>query len=185
MSMKKAITIHAGHNKQGKVACGASDYIDESKEARIITRKVAQKLRKQGYKVYNCTVNNGVSQYDVLKKICAKCNSKIRSLDVSIHFNAFNHTKEDGKTKGSEVLVYDINGISALIGKEICNNLQKIGFTNRGVKVHTGLYFLKHTNAKSLLIEVCFVDDEDDAILYNKNKDKVAAAIAKAIMEYI
>ena len=30
------VTVHAGHNKNGKIACGASDYIDESKEARII-----------------------------------------------------------------------------------------------------------------------------------------------------
>lgn len=183
--MGKSITIHAGHNKQGKIACGASDYIDESKEARIIRKKVANILRRKGYKIYNCTVNNGTSQYDVLKKICEKCNSKIRSLDVSIHFNACAHSKKDGKIKGSEVLVYDLNGLSALIGKEICKNMEKIGFTNRGVKKNTNLYFLKHTNAKSLLIEVCFVDDKDDVDLYLKNKNKVAEAIAKGIMEYI
>lgn len=185
MSMKKAVTIHAGHNKPGKVACGASDYIDESKEARIITRKVAKKLRNRGYKVYNCTVNNGTSQGDVLKKICTKCNSKSRVLDVSVHFNAITHAKEDGKTKGVEVWVYNRGGVAAEIGKEICSNIAKLGFTNRGVKESKTLYFLRNTTSKSLLIEVCFVDDQDDAKLYLAKKEQIATAIAKAIMEYI
>ena len=30
MSKIKAVTVHGGHNPQGKIACGASDYIDES-----------------------------------------------------------------------------------------------------------------------------------------------------------
>lgn len=185
MSLKKTITIHAGHNKPGKRACGASDYIDESKEARVITRKVAKKLRTCGYKVYNCTVNNGTSQSDVLKKICTKCNSKSRILDVSVHFNAAYHSKEDGKTKGVEVWVYDKSGVAAEIGKKICTNVSKLGFTNRGVKESKNLYVLRNTTSKSLLIEVCFVDDQDDAKLYLANKDKIATAIAKAIKEYI
>lgn len=68
MSTIKKVTVHAGHNKQGKIACGASDYIDESKEARIICKKVVSLLKKNKIKAYNCTVNNGTSQLDVLKK---------------------------------------------------------------------------------------------------------------------
>lgn len=68
MSKIKVVTVHGGHNPQGKIACGASDYIDESKEDRIITKKVVALLKKNGIKAYNCTVNNGTSQTDVLKK---------------------------------------------------------------------------------------------------------------------
>lgn len=182
--MAKSITIHAGHNKQGKVACGASDYIDESKEARIITKKVANKLRKNGFTVYNTTVNNGTSQSDVLKKIVTKCNKKFRSLDVSIHFNACTHSKADGKVKGCEVYLYKYGTVSEMIGKEICKRMEKIGFTNRGVKVEPGFYFLRNTTAKSMLIEVCFVDDEDDAKLYLRNKDKIATIITNSIVKY-
>ncbi|RKI24644.1 N-acetylmuramoyl-L-alanine amidase, partial [bacterium D16-36] len=28
------VTAHAGHNRPGRIACGASDYLDESKETR-------------------------------------------------------------------------------------------------------------------------------------------------------
>lgn len=179
------ITIHAGHNRQGKIACGASDYIDESREARIVCKKLISILRKNRYNVRNCTVNNGVSQLDVLKKICAKCNSKPSDLDVSIHFNACTHSKSDGKVKGTEVLVYSDNQFVSNIGKKICSNMNKLGFTNRGVKISKDLYFLKHTNAPAILVEVCFVDDEDDVIRYLKNRDKIVKAIAKGIMEYI
>lgn len=40
MAKIKAVTVHGGHNPHGKIACGASDYIDESREDRIITKKV-------------------------------------------------------------------------------------------------------------------------------------------------
>lgn len=184
MAKIKQITVHAGHNKQGKVACGASDYIDESRQARIITRKVVRLLRANGLTVYNCTVNNGTSQNDVLKKIVAKCNSHKRQLDVAIHFNAAYHAKADGKTKGVEVYGVSESGVRGGVGNRICTNISKIGFTNRGFKARTNLYFLNKTTAPAILIEVCFVDDQDDARLYLKNKDAVAKAIVSAIMSY-
>lgn len=179
-----SVTVHAGHNKQGKIACGASDYIDESKEARVICRKVIKLLKKHGIKAYNCTVNNGTSQGDVLRKICRKCNSKNRQLDISIHFNACSHSKADGKTKGVEVLCLKAEGIKGDIARRICSQVSRIGFANRGVKTTDGLYFLKNTAMPAILIEVCFVDDQDDANLYKRNKDAVAEAVVKAILNY-
>lgn len=184
MAKIKTLTVHAGHNKPGKVACGASDYIDESRQARIITRKVVKLLRANGLKVYNCTVNNGTSQSDVLKKIVAKCNSHKRDLDVAVHFNAFVHAKADGKTKGVEVCGRSKDGVRGGVGNRICTNISKIGFANRGFKIRTDLYFLNKTTAPAILIEVCFVDDQDDARLYLKNKDAVAKAIVSAIQSY-
>lgn len=185
MAKIKAITIHAGHNKPGKVACGASDYIDESKEARIICRKVKKLLKKNGVKAYNCTVNDGTSQSNVLTKIVNKCNAKSRDLDVSIHFNAYTHSKADGKTKGVEVCVHNSSSNMAIgIASKICNKISKIGFTNRGIKYRSDLYFLNRTTRPAILIEVCFVDDQDDAKLYKTNKNRIAEAIVQAIVLY-
>lgn len=184
MGKIKSVTVHAGHNKNGKIACGASDYIDESKEARVICRKVVRLLKKNGIKAYNCTVNNGTSQSDVLRRICRKCNARKRQLDISIHFNAAVHSQADGRTKGVEALVFTDDGIKADIAKRICGRISKIGFTNRGVKTRKDLYVLKNTTAPAVLIEVCFVDDQDDARLYKKSKDAVAQAIAGAVIKY-
>ena len=89
MKKIRKVTFHAGHNPSGKIACGASDLLDESTEARYITRKIIKLLKKNSIKAVNCTVNNGMNQGDVLRKICAKCNAvKDADLHISIHFNS-------------------------------------------------------------------------------------------------
>jgi N-acetylmuramoyl-L-alanine amidase len=185
MSKLKTVTVHAGHNPSGKVACGASDYIDESTEARYITKKVIALLKKSGIKAKNCTVSNGTSQKDVLVKIRDKCEAvKNVDLNVSIHFNAAFHSKSDNKTKGVEVYLTSEAGCKGPVAKKICSNIKALGFANRGVKIRKDLYFLNKTTKPAILVEVCFVDDEDDVKLYKKTKNQIAAAIADAIISY-
>ena len=175
--------VSAGHGLDGKVACGAVGLIKESTEARIITEKVIQYLRKAGHTAYDCTCNNGTSQNDVLQKIVKKCNSNIVDLDVSIHFNSgANDKKGNGKSTGVEVLVYSEKSKAYDEAKRVCEKLAKIGFKNRGVKVRDDLYVLRNTNAAALLIEVCFVDDKDDVEIYKKNVDNISKAIAEALI---
>ncbi len=174
------LNVHAGHNPDGKTACGAIGLIRESTEARKVKDLVIAYLRKQGHTVYDCTEENGTSQNDVLVKIVKKCNAHKVDLDVSIHFNAGrNDYVGDDKTGGTEVLVYNTTGTSYKYAQNICNEIAKMGYRNRGVKVNTGLYVLRNTNAQSVLIECCFVDDKDDINVYDA--DKMAKAIVKGI----
>lgn len=186
MKMIKKVTVHAGHNPSGKIACGASDLLDESTEARWITRKVIKLLKKNGVKAVNCTVNDGTSQGDVLRKICAKCNAVADAdLHISIHFNSGrNDKKGDGRTGGTEVLLTRDVDDKGDIAKRVCNQMAKLGFTNRGVKTRTDLYFLNHTKAPALLVEVCFVDDKDDYMLYKADRMDVARAVAQAVINH-
>lgn len=179
-SGKMRINVHAGHNPDGKVACGAVGLIKESTEARLVKDKVIAKLKTLGHSVYDCTVDNGKNQSDVLKKIIAKTDEHSVDLDVSIHFNAGASDKAgNGSTTGTEVLVYSKTSDSYTYAKNICNEIASLGFKNRGVKTNTGLYVLKHTIAPALLIECCFVDDADDVALYDA--EKMANAIVKGI----
>jgi N-acetylmuramoyl-L-alanine amidase len=186
--MKKIskVTVHGGHNPSGKIASGAVGILDESKEDRIITNKVVTLLNHNGIKAVDCTVNNGVSQTDVLKKICDKCNSESKvDLNISIHFNSgAGDTKGNGETTGSEVLLTANQSDKGDIATRICYQLEKLGFRNRGVKIVNNLYFLNQTKAPAILVEVCFVDDADDAKLYKKDKDAVAQAIVNAIINH-
>ncbi|MCI8749164.1 MAG: N-acetylmuramoyl-L-alanine amidase [Lachnospiraceae bacterium] len=186
MKKIKKVTVHAGHNPSGKIACGASDLLDESTEARYITKKVIKLLRKNGIRAVNCTVNNGVCQNDVLYKICNKCNAVTDAdLHISIHFNSGrNDKKGDGRTGGTEVLLTGNVADKGDIAKRICNQMAKLGFTNRGVKTRTDLYFLDHTKAPALLVEVCFVDDRDDYMLYKADRMDVARAVAQAVINH-
>ncbi len=186
MKMIKKVTVHAGHNPSGKIACGASDLLDESTEARWVAKKVIKLLRKNGIKAVNCTVNNGTSQSDILHKICAKCNAVADAgLHISIHLNSGrNDKKGDGRTGGTEVLLTRNVDDKGEIAKRICNQIAKLGFTNRGVKTRTDLYFLNHTKAPALLVEVCFVDDKDDYMLYKADRMDVARAVAQAVINH-
>jgi len=184
MGAIKKVNIHAGHNPDGKAACGAVGIIKESTEARYLVKKIVGMLKDNGITVYNCTVNDGTSPSNVLQKIVKKCNAHSVDLDISVHFNSGrNDRKGDRKIGGTEVWVRKEEGIKKTAGRKICKKLENLGFTNRGVKETNGLYFLNHTKAPAILIEVCFVDDKDDTALYKGNKDKIAKRICNAILE--
>lgn len=176
---KMKINVHAGHNPDGRIACGAVGFIRESTEARNVKNKVIEMLKAQGHEVYDCTVDNGTSANDVLKKIVAKCNSRTVDLDISIHFNSGSSKVRDGKTTGTEVYIYSSSSKAKDKAQKIVNAIAKLGFKNRGVKYSKTLYFLRKTTNPALLIECCFVSDPEDTDLYNT--DKMAQAIVKGI----
>jgi len=174
------INVHAGHNPAGKIACGAVGLIDESTENRKVKEEVIRELRELGHTVYDCTVNNGSSQTDVLKRIVEKCNAHTADLDISIHFNSAAKDEEgDGRTTGTEVFVYSASSSAAAYAEKVCSEIAALGFRNRGVKYSSGLYVLKNTKAPAMLIECCFVDDRDDVELYHYRK--MASAIVRGI----
>jgi len=173
------INIHAGHNPDGKVACGAIGLIKESTEARNIKDKVISMLKSQGHTVYDCTVDNGANERDQLKKIVEKCNQHNVDLDISIHLNAGANKTPNAVTTGTEVFVLSSNSRAKSYAQNIVNSISSLGFKNRGVKYSTSLYVLKNTNSPAMLIEVCFIDDPDDVKIYNANN--VAQAIVKGI----
>ena len=174
------INVSAGHNPDGKVACGAVGLLKESTEARKVTNELVRLLKEQGHTVYNCTCDNGTSQGDVLKKIVAKCNQHSVDLDVSIHFNAgASAQKKNGQTTGTEVLVYNDSSRAMAAAQRVAKQIAALGYKNRGIKIRDGLYFLRNTKSPAMLIECCFVDDGDDAALYDYKK--MAAAIVQGI----
>ena len=174
------INVSAGHNPDGKVACGAVGLLKESTEARKVTNELVRLLKEHGHTVYNCTCDNGTSQGDVLKKIVAKCNQHSVDLDVSIHFNAgASAQKKNGQTTGTEVLVYNDSSKEMAAAQRVAKQISALGFKNRGIKIRDALYFLRNTKSPAMLIECCFVDDGDDAALYDYKK--MASAIVRGI----
>lgn len=174
------IDIHAGHNPANKVACGASDLLNESIENRIILGKLKNILTSQGHKVYDSTCNDGYSVGDIINKIVRSVNShKDTALAVSLHFNAYKpQHHQDGHVMGCEVLHYDERTFK--YGTQICKNLNAVGIPTHGQpnKIRRDLGFIRSTNPLAILIEICFVDDSDDYNRYKGHEDAVAQAIA-------
>ena len=160
--------VHAGHNPDGKTACGAIGFIKESTENRNVKNEVIRILRALGHEVYDCTVDNGTSANNVLTNIVKKCNAHAVDLDISIHFNAgAKDSKGNGKTTGTEVFIYSSDSKAKPYAENVAKVISALGFKNRGVKVNENLYVLKKTNSPAMLIEVCFCDDKDDVALYD------------------
>ena len=182
--------IHAGHNPDGKTACGAVGIVKESTEARAIAAKVIKKLKDKGHTVYDCTENNGTSQKNVLEEIVAKCNSHEADLDVSIHLNSGrNDYVGDGSIGGTEVLCYSTASKAKPYAQNVVREISALGFPLRDdkikddIKTSTSLYFLKRANAPAMLIECFFVDDKDDTDLYEKvGAEGIAEAIVKGLL---
>lgn len=179
-------TVHGGHAKQGNKYHGAVGFCAESVVDRAVCASVIKWLQYAGHKAYDCTVDSGISQGNIITKIKKNINShKNATCNISIHLNAATKTKADGKVKGSEVLVYSTSSEDAKIANRVCLELKSLGFTNRGVKKRTDLGILKGiTNGgKNILVECFFCDDEDDYKLFNKlGVDAIGKAIASGVL---
>ena len=171
-STSKAIVISSGH---GQYIRGAKGYLDEVDEARRVVDAVAKYLHEHGATVHVYHDNTSRTQRDNLNAIVAFHNSKQRSLDVSVHFNAASTTDAP---RGCEVLYYDAKQSATNVSKA----LAVAGcFKDRGAKERRELAFLAGTREKALLIETCFVDSRADADLYRRNFDAICVAIAVSI----
>lgn len=184
--MNNIYDSHGGHNPPKKVACGASDLLDESKEDRLINKAYIKYMKRGGATIYDCTVSNGKNQRDVLEKICTKCNQFASQLSISFHLNSGrNDHQGDKKMGGFEIMATDFSGIKGDIAKRIVKNMKKLGISPHGdpYKQTKNLYYLNHTKAKAILLEVCFVDDKDDYLWYKSvGADAIGKAVAEAVL---
>lgn len=162
------INVHAGHNADGRTACGAIGFIRESTEARRVKDAVISQLRQLGHTVHDCTVDNAAGVSANLREIVTKCNAHDVDLDVSIHFNSgAKDAVGNGRTTGTEVYVYNSSSRARVYAETVCRAIAALGFQKRGVKYSTGLYVLRNTKSPAMLVECCFVDDKDDVQLYD------------------
>ena len=178
--------VHGGHNK---IVPGAAKILDEVAEDRKVKNALIEYLDTAGHTVYDCTDDAGRTQGANLANIVAKCNKHTVDYDISIHLNSGRKdSKGDGKTGGAEVFIYDeslrkeAKAVADAIAAEFGYALRSDSTTPTGcagVKISKSLYVLRHTKAPAMLVECCFVDDKDDAKVWNATK--CAAAIYKGL----
>ena len=170
------IAVRGGHCPK---VPGASKFLDEITEDRKVKESVIKYLRKLGHSVLDVTPpdNTNLSQSDLIYGVDG-ANHYGADLFVSIHFNkAYDIYNGD---LGSEVCIYTPFDTA----QRVVNGLAFLGFKNRGQKVRTGLYELKHTNMKAMIIEVCFVEATGDVSLYKRlGHDLIGKTIAECIAD--
>ncbi len=174
------IGINCGHTTSGP-GYGAVGVIKESEHTRLVGQALMGLLRAAGVAVIDCTIDQANTQQEYLAAAVALANRQDLDWFISIHFNA-SKTRE-----GHGVEVYTYKGRQYQDALDVCENIASLGFANRGVKAGSGLYVIKKTKAKSMLIECCFCDNQQDIDTYRAagGAEAVAKSISRAIVPHV
>ncbi len=174
------IGVNCGHTASGP-GSGAVGIISESEHTRLVGQALMSLIRSAGVTVIDCTIDQANTQQEYLAATVALANMRDLDWFISIHFNA---TKSH-EGHGVEVYTYEGRQYQDAIG--VCANIADLGFKNRGVKAGSGLYVIKKTKAKSMLIECCFCDNQRDMDIYRTvgGADAVAKAICDSLLDNI
>ncbi len=164
------ICINGGHHPTRDSGAVGSRITEAQYTARMMA-SVADYLTKAGCTVLTVQEKN-------LSAICSAANNWDTDLFVSIHCNAANK-----RARGTETFAYhgskEGNRLAACIQNQLVNSIDT---TDRGVK-EAGFYVLKYTDAPAALVEIAFIDNEDDEALLLEHQDDIARAIARGVTD--
>lgn len=183
--MRKLLLI-PGHGDGDPGACATINKTKYKEADEAV--KVCKSLQNQ-LKHYNIAVDIYNTKKNAYKELCNGHSIPFTKYDyvLEIHFNAGAcDTKGNGKTTGTEILLPTRNTPKEQsLEKQLVKAVASVGFKNRGVKTAQ----LKVINTASTagvrasLLEVCFIDDKDDMLLYTKKKAAIASALAQAFVD--
>ena len=172
------ILVMAGHSANGYKGSGAVGHLNESNETRRVAPKVVEYLKQLGVDATYIKLDKPTSSsylYDQVKLANSKGKFDVM---VQIHFNA-GSSDPNSNTTGTETYYRSSN--AKLYSDRVNKKLATL-FKDRGSRSDKpNLYWLKNTTSPAILIELCFVDDKDDAKVYNNNFDKICKLIAEGL----
>lgn len=169
------VAIDAGHGgtNPGAVYEGRQEKDDVLR----LALEVGRILRNNGVDVaYTRTTD--VTQSPIEKARFA--NEQGADFFVSLHRNS---SPTPNQYSGVETLVYDDSGIKTEMAENINVRLEDAGFRNLGVKERPGLVVLRRTQMPALLVEVGFINTDEDNQKFDENFDQIAQAIADGILD--
>lgn len=167
------INVNGGHTRR---APGASGYLDELAEDRLVKDALVAELRARGHEVSDSTTDEATVSAD-LREQCRRANASGAELAVSVHLNS-------GGGTGPECWAWAGNAEAEALSQRVADSVAAVlGLPSRGAKSNQSFYWLRHTDMPAILVECCFVDSERDAEAWRRvGPAAVARAIADAIV---
>lgn len=173
--MPYTIMLDAGHG--GRDPGAVYNGRQEKDDTLALTLAVGEILQSRGLDVlYTRTTDVYESPYQK----AMEANEAGADFFVSIHRNSY---PTDNTVSGVETLVYDKSGIKLQMAENINEQLEAVGFINRGVKERPGLVVLRRTKMPAVLVEVGFINSDTDNELFDANFDDIALGIADGILD--
>lgn len=176
------VFINPGHCPG--VDCGAINtklYVFEADIALQIGEKVVDYLRAAGCEAEILQSNNLCGEDPRDLNVTKTANDWGAEIFVSLHCNAFNQ-----HAQGTECLVFSKFTESEQLAKAIqAQIVSSLGTVDRGIKERSDLIVLKCTAMPAVLVEMAFIDNEDDCLKLMQKQDEFAAAIARGVTDYL
>ena len=123
----------------------------------------------------------GYSNTSSLAERVRMANSWPANYFLSIHCNA----SENPAANGTECYVYENYTQSYYLAEHILLSIvDRLGTFNNGVRLNPSLYVLRRTNMPSVLIELGYITNYEDAIKLSTRQYDFAYAIYDGLLEY-
>lgn len=166
------IAIDLGHGTDKDV--GECGIINEEEVINSVGYYLLEELKSKNHEVIEVRPKRDTfSKTLSLKNRVNSSNARTVDIYLSIHTNI-------GGGTGAEAYTYHGNKIE--YATRILNNLDKLEFKNRGIKNGAGLYVIKNTKAKAIVLKLFFIDTLHDVNRYYKVGPKnIAKAIANGL----
>ena len=171
------VVIDAGHggNNPGAVYQGRQ----EKDDTLALSLAVGRILEQNGVSVYFTRTDD---VYESPGQKAMEANAVGGNYFVSIHRNSGTYPNQ---YTGVVTLVYSRYGEAARLAENINDRLEQIGFENNGVVERTNLAVLRQTEMPAVVVEVGFINTDEDNRLFDQRFYEVAQAIADGILETV
>lgn len=163
------IAIAGGHSK---AAQGAASLLNEYECDRAYVAQLIPALMAAGYEVVDCSNEESTIKGELAAEVRAANDSKA-DLFLAVHFNA-------GGGSGTECYYYEGSGTGREYAARLSANVATaLGLPDRGAKDNKTFYVLRNTKMTAILLEVCFVDRQEDKDAWDRTS---WAALTSAVV---
>ena len=176
------VFINPGHDRDyDSGAVSPRTGLRECDVAFEVGELVEKYLQNAGCETMSIQSDNLYGERPELPCVTDTANDWEADLFVSIHCNAFNTLAH-----GTETLCFSANSEGGKLANYIQTQLiDSIGTADRGVIERRNLVVLKRTDMPAVLVELAFIDNEDDEEVLVNMKDEMARAIARGVTDYL
>lgn len=175
--MTPTIMIDSGHGgmDNGAVYRGRKEKDDNLR----VGLAVGEQLENAGY---NVLYTRTTDVYDTPLQKAQKANNAGADYFISFHRNS---GEVPNTYHGAQALVYSDNTRASQIGEAIMNQLVQLGFQDLGVVERPGLVVLRRTNMPAVLLELGFINNDEDNRIFDEQFDEMVDAIVRGIEQSI
>lgn len=175
--MAPTIMIDSGHGGQDN---GATYNGRKEKDDNLnIGLAVGERLKNAGY---NVLYTRTTDRYDTPFQKAQMANNSGADYFISFHRNS---GEVPNTYSGVQALVYDNNTRAAQIGKAIMDELVQMGFKDLGVVERPGLVVLRRSSMPAVLMEMGFINNDEDNRMFDEQFDEMADAVVRGIEKSI